>query len=172
MDLVTSGVDEEEEDCLILGGDLNAKTGKERGLIRESSRVEVKSRRSRDKIVNREEKILIDKIIDRRWTILNGSYEKEGDWTYIGEGASVIDYAIVNVEAEEEIKSMVEGNREEPSAYRGPKTGKGSRIKRRESERTLERNVWTEEAIEFYQKQCENWHSMEEETNKLWEGTK
>ena len=42
-------------------------------------------------------------------------------------------------------------------------------IKGRESEKTLEKNLWTEEAIEFCHKQCENWNSMEEETNKLWE---
>lgn len=34
--------------------------------------------------------------------ILNGSYNKEGEWTYIGEtGASVIDYVIANEKAEE-----------------------------------------------------------------------
>lgn len=83
MDVVTSEVDEDEESCLILRGDLNVKTEEKGSLIRERSGVEVKSRRSRGKIVNREEKILIDKIINRGWTILNSSYEKEGGWSYI-----------------------------------------------------------------------------------------
>ena len=157
-----------------MGGDLNARTG-EGDPIRESNGVEVKSRKSRDKIINREGKILIDKIIGRR-IILNGSYEKEEGWTYVGEaGASVTKYAIANVEAEEEIRSVAQENREDSDhqpievEIRGPETVKSSRVRGRESEKTLERNVWTEKVIEFYHKQYENWHSMGEETNKLWE---
>lgn len=52
--------------------------------------------------MNREGRILVNKIEERGWMILNGSYNKEGEWTYIGEtGASVIDYVIANEKAEE-----------------------------------------------------------------------
>lgn len=44
--------------------------------------------------------------------IMNGSYDKKGVWTYIGETgkASVVDYVIANKKAEENIKKVEEGN--------------------------------------------------------------
>lgn len=46
--------------------------------------------------------------------ILNGSYGREGEWTYIGEiGLSVIDYVISNEKAMEEVIKVEEGNRTE-----------------------------------------------------------
>lgn len=64
---------------------------------------------------------------------------------YIGEaGTSVIDYAIANVEVEEEIRRVAERDREDSDhqaievEIRGPETGEGSRVKSKESERTLE----------------------------------
>lgn len=51
-------------------------------------------------------------IKEREWTILNGSFEKEEKWTYVGEtGALVIDYIVVNEEAREEVKKVTEGYR-------------------------------------------------------------
>lgn len=79
MELVTRGMDEEGEGCL--GGDLNASMGEEGGPIRESGGGEENSRRSRDKTVNKEGKILIEKIINRGWMILNCSYDREGGCT-------------------------------------------------------------------------------------------
>lgn len=46
-------------------------------------------------MINREGRVLINKIEERGWMILNGSYNNEGGWTYIGgSGVSVIDYVV------------------------------------------------------------------------------
>lgn len=65
-------------------GDYNAKTGDRRGPIREDKEKEKEgeSRNSRDKVINREGRVLINKIEERGWTILNGSYNNERGWTY------------------------------------------------------------------------------------------
>lgn len=48
-----------------------------------------------DKTVNKEGHTLLNRIEERGWIILNGSFGNEGGWTYIGEaGSSVIDYVI------------------------------------------------------------------------------
>lgn len=55
--------------------------------------------------------------------ILNGSFNKEGGWTYIGEvGVSRVDYVIANEKAEEIIKKVDEGDRTE-SDHNGSGTG-------------------------------------------------
>lgn len=58
-------------------------------------------------MINKEGRILINKIEKRGWTILNGSYNNEGGWTYIGE-LGVIDYVVANEKAEEMIRKVVE----------------------------------------------------------------
>lgn len=65
--------------CLLVGGDFNARTGSGGGPIREEEvreRNEIKS--SVDKVVNREGRILISRLEERGWTILNGSFRKKG----------------------------------------------------------------------------------------------
>jgi len=99
---------------LIIGGDFNAKTGDGGGPIRQEEERRGESRNSRDKAVNREGRFLINKIEERGWMILNGSYNSVGGWTYIGgSGASVIDYVVANEIAEEKIKKVIEGDRTE-----------------------------------------------------------
>lgn len=106
-------IQEEEEEYLLLGGDFNARTGSEGGPLteeREGEKSEIKS--SIDKVINREGPTLLNRIEERGWTILNGSFEKEGGWTYIGEtGTSVIDYVIRNIRATEEVKMVEERSR-------------------------------------------------------------
>ena len=46
--------------------------------------------------------------------ILNDSYEKKKEWSYIAKlGESVIDYTIANADAEEEMLMVDEGERED-----------------------------------------------------------
>jgi len=107
-------IKEEKEGYLMIGGDYNARTGNEEGPIVIDKREEKETRRSRDKVTNREGRIMINKLKKREWMILNGSFNKEGEWTYIGEqGSSVIDYVITNEKGIEEIKIVEEGNRTE-----------------------------------------------------------
>lgn len=69
------------EGCLLAGGDFNARTGEEGGTIREES--EEKTRKSKNKMINQEGRILIDILAERGWMILNGSYGKDERWSYI-----------------------------------------------------------------------------------------
>lgn len=63
------------------------------------------SRRSRDEIINKKEKILIERIEEKGWMIINGSKGEEGDWTYIGGNSfSIIDYAITNEKTIEKVE--------------------------------------------------------------------
>lgn len=55
---------------------------------------------------------MIKNIKERDQSILNESYDKEGEWTFRGEvGASVIDYVIANEEVREEITSVTGAER-------------------------------------------------------------
>ncbi|XP_011859464.1 PREDICTED: uncharacterized protein LOC105556959 [Vollenhovia emeryi] len=94
----------------IIGGDFNARTGEEGGKesIEGADEWEFK-RCSKDKRINKEGRKLIQSIKERGWFILNGGErgDREGNWTYSGgRGESVIDYVIVEEEAEEEIERM------------------------------------------------------------------
>lgn len=96
-------VDGREEEVTIIGGDWNARTGEEGGPINEDLG-KGKNRRSNDKTINMEGRILLKYLEERGWTIVNGKDEEGEEWTYIGErGNSVIDYVIGNQEATEEI---------------------------------------------------------------------
>lgn len=55
----------EEEGYLIIGGDFNARTGNEGGPTGMGRRKEEEIRKSRDKIINGEGRILINKIRER-----------------------------------------------------------------------------------------------------------
>lgn len=93
-----------------MGEDSNARTGCKGGLIRTGDRKVEEKRKSIDKVINKEGRILLEKLGERGWTILNGSFGKEGEWTFIGEaGTSVIDYVITNVSAWEEVKAARHG---------------------------------------------------------------
>lgn len=95
MDIIIEGIEEKEEH-LIIAGDLNARTGEE----------EVENlRKSKDKMINQEGKILLEKLRKRGWFIMNGTRRIEANWTYIGEvGTSVTDCTIVNGEVETFVK--------------------------------------------------------------------
>jgi hypothetical protein len=103
---------------LILGGDWNARTGEEGGMIIEDLG-RGRSRRSKDRKVNAEGRILLRYLDERGWMIINGREEEGEEWTYVGErGKSVIDYAIGNQEATEEIVVMKIESRVESHAAR------------------------------------------------------
>lgn len=106
-------IKEEEEGHLLIGGDYNARTGNEGGPIYGMEK-ERQTKKSKDKIINREGRILIETMRERGWMIMNGKGEEEGGWTYIGErGTSVIDYVVANEKAVQEIKTVKEGLRTE-----------------------------------------------------------
>lgn len=65
MDNITDQIQEEEEEHMIIGGDFNARTRNEGGSIREDEGKVRTTRKSKNKEVNREEKILTNKIEER-----------------------------------------------------------------------------------------------------------
>ncbi|XP_063915604.1 trichohyalin-like [Zophobas morio] len=80
------------------------KQGKRRG----------KTRKSKDKVENKDGKLLWELIEERGWELLNGVKEgdEEEEFTWIGKrGESVIDYVIVNGLAEEEVETFKIGER-------------------------------------------------------------
>ena len=72
-----------EEGRLLIGGDFNARTGEGGGPIRDVKDAEEGTGRSKDKVVNREGRTLLNELTEKGWTILNGSNGSEGRWTYI-----------------------------------------------------------------------------------------
>lgn len=66
-------------------------------------------RRSKDKKVNKERKVLLGRIEEVGWEIFNGNAkgDEEGDWTYTEvRGESVIDYVIGSRKARERIERV------------------------------------------------------------------
>ena len=107
-------IKEEEEGYIMIGGDYNARTSKEGGPIVHGVEKGKEARKSKDNIINKEGKVLLEMIRERGWMIMNGSGEEEGGWTYIGErGTSVIDYVVMNDKAAQETRMVREGLRTE-----------------------------------------------------------
>ncbi|XP_018400175.1 PREDICTED: golgin subfamily A member 6-like protein 22 [Cyphomyrmex costatus] len=101
---------EDNEGKLIIAGDFNARIGKEGGwgeLSTEREETSEKERVSKDKMINKQGRDLMEVMEERGWMVLNGGKERdeEGEWTYEGGGGkSVIDYGIVNWEAWERVE--------------------------------------------------------------------
>ena len=97
-----------------IGGDFNARTGEQGGGAEEELWGEgTGNRKSKDKKINGEGRILLKEIEEVGWEIFNGGMEgdEEGEWTYTGgRGESVIDYIIGNEETKEWIGKMEVGD--------------------------------------------------------------
>ena len=62
MESIKETMPEEEEDYVLIGGDFNARTGNEGGPIVYNEDKGVEKRKSKDKIINKEGKILLSKL--------------------------------------------------------------------------------------------------------------
>lgn len=71
----------------VIEGDFNTRTGEEGGGIREEDWEEMGGgRRSKDRKINREGRLLLERIEKVGWEIFNGGTkgDEEGEWTYTG----------------------------------------------------------------------------------------
>ncbi|XP_025997477.2 golgin subfamily A member 6-like protein 6 [Solenopsis invicta] len=172
VETLTEQIPEEEENYLLIGGDFNARTGNKGGPIEEEGEERSEIRRSIDKVSNREGRILLNKIEERGWTILNGSFDEERRWTYIGgSDMLVIDYIIGNDRAAGEVKSMKEGDRTESDHIPLEAEVIGAQTKKKKGgnkTKEIEKSVWSEEGIENYRENCKDWASTRNETEDIW----
>lgn len=105
---------DEEEVNTIIGGNYNARTGREGGMVRMEGKVEGEKggRNSKDK--KREGKRLVKFLEEKEWGIFNGSMrgdEKE-EFTFTGgKDNSVIDFVIDNREVRERVEELQIGDR-------------------------------------------------------------
>lgn len=102
---------------VLIGGDFNARTGREGGRIKEGEEYrsgDRKSRKSKDGKMNKEGKKLIEVIEEKGWSIFNGniSGDEEGEYTFTGgKGCTVIDYVMGDEEVRGKVRSMKIGER-------------------------------------------------------------
>lgn len=152
----------------------NARIGERGGWQEgEEDRIE-EGRKSKDDKVNREGKELIKMIEERGWLVLNGEKEgdEKGEWTYEKDGKrSVIDYGIVNWEAEKRIQRFEVGDRVEsdhqPIIIKWTGKWKRKEIKEEESEGKVQ--SWTKEGEKKYREKMEKVQWKEKEVEKEWE---
>lgn len=173
MDNLSENIEEKEEEYLIIE-DFNARTGNRGSLVGEEEDIikdKQQTRKSKDEVINKEGRILIQRIEERRWMIINGSKGEAENWTYVGgNGVSTINYMLTNEKAIEEVEMIKEENRIDSDHMLIEVEIKGTVIKggeREDHEIQRVRSIWMKEGIEYYREKCEGWESREEETNKL-----
>ncbi|XP_066593195.1 uncharacterized protein [Prorops nasuta] len=178
---------EQGRKCLI-GGDWNARIGEakeeEEG---EEGRRNV-GRKSRDRVVNAEERRMIELVGEMGLEVFNGTVrgDIEGEYTYVGHmGRSVIDYVVGDRETREEIREMevevrVESDhlplmvKLDEERKKSEEKGKKGGIKRGWERGQLERYKERTERIEGGWKEGveERWEKLQEEVRKVREGVK
>ncbi|KAK2574800.1 hypothetical protein KPH14_012991, partial [Odynerus spinipes] len=176
LDKLSVAMEERDEKMLIIGGDWNARTGVEGGNALEEIGKEG-GRLSKDKVINRQGSLLVEYLEEKGWFILNGSRGEEAEWTYVGkQGLSIIDYVIVNVDAEEEIMSFKVGERVESDhmplevEILGP--GREARLNEVEEKEEEGRRRWSEEGVLKYHEVCKGWTPSLVEIEEVWKEVK
>ncbi|XP_066585584.1 golgin subfamily A member 6-like protein 25 [Prorops nasuta] len=164
--------------CLI-GGDWNARTGE---IAEWEENDEEEERKSRDKVVNAEERRMLNMLGEMGMGIINGRVQgdREGEFTYVGHmGRSVIDYVVGDRRTRLGIKRMeveirtesdhlplivsLKERRREVRRKEGVKAtrGWGEGMREKYKKRMVE---WKEERNE---KIGERWKRMQEEIKKV-----
>ncbi|XP_067208522.1 golgin subfamily A member 6-like protein 22 [Linepithema humile] len=178
--------EKEMEVNTIIGGDFNARTGvEERGIeIGEEGedgigRGEGRRRKSKDKKINREGRVMVEFLEERGCGILNGCTEgeEEGEFTFTGgKGNTVIDYVIADEDTREKIKSLRIGDRIDSDHQplevwvKGERQGKKGRRNGSRGEGRIWRGVWNEEGCKAFKQRMEGIKLGEKEIGVDWEG--
>lgn len=156
-------ISETEKRNIIIGGDFNARIGTRLG--RQNNGTEETRRASKDKTENKEGRKMMEFIEERGYEVLNGNWEEDaGEFTYVGpRGESVIDYAIVNQNAWDEVRRFEVGNRAESDHQPLEIEIAGEEIKRtRREKEIIIRTIWEEENIQKYRKALQHTERKEE----------
>jgi len=162
----------------VLGGDFNARTRELGGWWEgRDERGEEEGRKLRDKKINKEGRVLLEKLEEVGWYIFNGcgKGDEEGMWTYAGaRGESVLDYAIGDekvwdrvgkIEVEDKIESdhfpivvLIKDGGKEAGSRAGNVRKKWN---------------WTKEGKKLFRERMERvWGEEENEGGKEWETLK
>jgi len=166
----------------IVGGDFNARTGEKGGEVRGEGEEEEGRRKSRDKKVNAEGRVLLERIEELGWVIWNGGIngDEEGEWTYTGgRGESVIDYVLGEIETKEYVEKMEIGDQVDSDHHPvviwikdGKRAGYGSR-KGGGRKRGTRRIAWSEEGKGKWVEEMQKGVSEEDrEVEEEWENMK
>ena len=154
-------VKETEEEHLIIGGDMNARTGEVGDLFKPEVNMEERKRNSKDKIINRLGRKMLVEVENRGWHICNGNVfdDIEGNFTYIGErGSSTIDYVLVNTDALENLSGFKVAERCESDHLPLIVEINTPNLYKKESKKREKKEIqeWSEEAILKYQSKIDN----------------
>ncbi|KAL6431964.1 hypothetical protein ACFW04_007414 [Cataglyphis niger] len=151
----------EEKGYILIGGDFNARTGEEGGVISKGHEEEEGvGRKSRDKRINKEGKELLRWIEKAGWTIFNGCTKGdiEGEWTYTGgSGNSVIDYVMGDEDTRMQVGEVEVGDNIDSDHH--PiivRIKGGDKIRLGRKERTSKKWVWSQEGKDEFRKALGN----------------
>lgn len=153
-EIIESLIEKDKEERLIIGGDFNARIGKE-GSFSNMEKEEKDVRNSKDKVKNAEGRKLLEMVEENGWEILNGNMEgdEKGEFTFVGgKGNSVIDYVLIDQKVKEEIKCFRIAERIESDHLPLEVEIYGETEKEREDKKQERvRRVWTEEGRKLFQ---------------------
>jgi len=159
-----------------IGGDFNARTGREGGTVGEEEKGESggeKRRRLKDGKINRNGRKLVELVEEKRWSIFNGNMrgDEEGEFTFtVGKGYTVIDYVIGDEDVRGRIKRLRIGDRIESDHHPVEVwvEGKVERKRRRERIEGVGRVIWDEEGREMFREKMTLEKTMGEGLEEAW----
>jgi len=165
-----------EEEIFCIGGDFNARVGKEEERI-EGEEDEEPWRNSKDEEVNNKGKELLGLVEDREWDIVNGNMrgDENGELTYVGgREESVVDYVLVNQKAWDKIEKMKIGNRIESDHQPLEVEIRINKEREIESCKVEIKEIveWGEENIELYRQRRKGVRIEGESVEEMWESLK
>lgn len=168
-------IGELEEERLCIGGDCNARIGKEGKKYEGGENTEMK-RNSKDKEVNKEGREMLGMLEERGWEVEVGNAmgDEEGEWTYVGgRGMSVIDYVVTNRQAGERIEKFAVGGKVDSDHQPLEVILKGTMKKREDRKKRLKTIVlWDEDNIRKYKERGKETVIEGGNVEKLWANLK
>jgi len=170
--------EKEEGSRILIGGDFNARTGREGGAVGDEEEGESggeKRRRSKDGKINRDGRKLVELVEEKGWSIFNGNMrgDEEGEFTFTGgKGYTVIDYVIGDEDVRGRIKRMRIGDRIESDHHPVEVWVEGKVERRRRGERIegVGRMIWDEEGREMFREKMALEKTMGEGLEEAWGG--